>query len=95
MITEKTLADREKSLAQFPWENSVFNQEKKQNIEDLLLKYHYIFERHRQDIGANKEFKVKLTPVNNKQMFSQGPLSPIHYRNEVLGELALLQYWEY
>ena len=39
----KNLADRETFLAQFLWENSVFNQEQKQQIESLLLKYHQIF----------------------------------------------------
>ena len=89
----KNLADRETFLAQFPWENSVFNQEQKQQIEALLLKYHHIFARHRLDIGANEEFKVKLTPENDKPMYTQGPPTPIHYRVEVLVELALLQYW--
>ena len=26
-------------------------------------------------------------------MYTQGPPTPIHYRDEVLVELALLQYW--
>ena len=80
-------------MSQFPWENSVFNQEQKKNIETLLLKYHYISARHRLDIGANEEFKVKLTPENDNPMYTQGPPTPIHYRDEILVELALLQYW--
>ena len=59
----------------------------------MLSKYHHIFARHRLDIGANEEFKVKLTPENDKPMYTQGPPTPIHYRDEVLVELALLQYW--
>ena len=65
----------------------------KKKVEQLLLRFHYIFARHRLDIGANEEFKVKLTPENNKPMYTQGPPTPIHYRDEVLVELALLQYW--
>ena len=80
---DNNLADRETFLAKFPWENSVFNQEQKQKIEALLLKYH-IFARHRLDIGANEEFKVKLSPENDKPMYTQGPPTPIHYRDEVL-----------
>ena len=34
-----------------------------------------------------------LTPENNEHMYTQGPPKPIHYRDQVLVELALLQYW--
>ena len=85
--------DKQKSLAQFPWKNSVFNDEQKRTVENLLLEYHHIFARHRLDIGKNDDFKVKLTPENNEPMYTQGPPTPIHYRDEVLVELALLQYW--
>ena len=44
---------------------------------------HYIFARHRLDIGANEEFKVKLTPENDKLMYTQGSPTPIHNRDEV------------
>ena len=90
---DKNLEDRKKFLSQFTWENSVFNAEQINIVETLLLKYHRIFARHRLDIGANEEFKVKLTPENDKPMYTQGPPTPIHYRDEVLVELALLQYW--
>ena len=91
--SEKNLADQENFLTLFPWENSVFNQEQKQDIEDLLLKYHYIFARHHLDIGANEEFKVKLTPENDKPMYTQGPLIAFNYQDEVLVKLALLKFW--
>ena len=90
---DKNSEDRKKFLSQFTWENSVFNAEQINIVETLLLKYHRIFARHRLDIGANEEFKVKLTPENDKPMYTQGPPTPIHYRDEVLEELALLQYW--
>ena len=85
--------DKQKFLAQFPWKNSVFNEEQKHTVENLLLEYHHIFARHRLDIGKNEVFKVKLTPEHNEPMYTQGPPTPIHYRDEVLVELALLQYW--
>ena len=58
-----------------------------------MLDYHYVFARHRLDIGVNHEFKVKLTPENDKPMYTQGPPTPIHLKEEILVELALLQYW--
>ena len=51
-----------------------------------------MFARHRLDIGVIEEFKVKLTPENDKPKYTQGPPTPIHYRDEILVELALLQY---
>ena len=79
--------------AQFPWHNSVFNETQKRKVEELVLRYHHIFARHRLDIGTNEEFKVKLTPEHDKPMYTQGPPTPIHLRDEVLVELALFQYW--
>ena len=80
-------------INQFPWKNSVFNADQKRTVEDLLLRYHHIIARHRLDIGRNDDFKVKLTPENSEAMYTQGPPTPIHYSDEVLAELALLQYW--
>ena len=85
--------DKQKFLAQFPWKNSVFNSEQRRTVENLLLDYHHIFARHRLDIGKNDDFKIKLTPEHDEPMYTQGPPTPIHYRDEVLVELALLQYW--
>ena len=45
------------------------------------------------DIGKNEDFKFKLTPEHGEPMYTRGPPTPIHYRDEVLVELALLQYW--
>ena len=81
-------------LNQFPWKNSVFNADQKRSVEDLLLRYHHIFARHCSDIGRNDDFKVKLISENSEPMYTQGPSTPIHYRDEVLVELALFQYWE-
>ena len=85
--------DKQKFLAQFPWKKSVFNSEQRRTVENLLLDYHHIFARHRLDIGKNDDFKVKLTPEHDEPMYTQGPPTPILYRDEVLVELVLLQYW--
>ena len=58
------------------------------------MKYHHNFARHRRDIGVNYEFRVKLTPENDKPMHSihtQGPLTSIHLRDEIVLKMALLQ----
>ena len=60
----------------------------KQAIEDILVEYHDIFARHRMDIGMNTEFKVKLTPKNDKAVHSQSLPMPIHLKEDLIVELA-------
>ena len=62
----------------------------KQAIEDILVEYHDIFARHRMDIGMNTEFKVKLTPKDDKAVYSQSLPMPIHLTEDLIVELALL-----
>ena len=45
------------------------------------------------DIGGNTDFTVKLTPEHEKPMYTQGPPSPIHLREDLFVELALMQYY--
>ena len=62
----------------------------KQAIEEILVEYHDIFARHRMDIGMNTEFKVKLTPKDDKAVYSQNQPMPIHLREDLIVELALM-----
>ena len=80
-------------LSKFNWENSILNDEEKAKVEELLVKYHHIFARHRLDIGYNSDFKVKLTPEDDRAVYSQGHPTPVHLREEMLVELSLMQYY--
>ena len=62
----------------------------KQAIEDILVNYHDIFARHRMDIGMNTEFKVKLTPKDDKVEYSQSLPMPIHLKEDLIVKLALM-----
>ena len=62
----------------------------KQAIENILVDYHDIFARHRVDIGMNTEFKVKLTPKEDKAVYSQSLPMPIHLKEDLIAELALM-----
>ena len=42
------------------------------------------------DIGMNTEFKVKLTPKNDKAVYSQSLPMPIHLKEDLIVELALM-----
>ena len=52
-----------------------------------------MFAKHRFDVGYNTELKIKLTPEHPLLVYVQGPPAPIHLRDEILIEPALLQYF--
>ena len=53
-------------LSNFDWTDSTLKPEAKQAVEDLLVELHDIFAGHRFDIGIKTEFKVQLTPLDNR-----------------------------
>ena len=42
------------------------------------------------DIGINTEFKVKLTPKDDKAIYNQSLPMPIHLKQDLIVELALM-----
>ena len=81
---------RTKFLKRFDWTDTLFRETAKQAIGDILVDYHDIFARHRIDIGMNKEFKVKLTRKDDKAVNSQSLPMPIHLKEDLIVELALM-----
>ena len=65
-------------------------QAEKQAVEDNLVEYHDIFDRHRMDIGMNTEFKVELTPKDNKAVYNLSLQMPIYLKEKSIVELALM-----
>ena len=90
---ENSEEDRKTFLSNFPWDRSMLNQEERKRLEELLVRYHGIFARHRLDIGQNTDFSVKLTPMNDEPMYSHGHPTPLHLRKEMIVELSLMQYY--
>ena len=82
--------DNEKSrktfLDNFDWSDFF----ERQKVEELLVEFHDIFARHRFDIGKNREFKVKLTPNDDRLAYSQNLPTPINLKDDITVELALL-----
>ena len=78
---------QKKLLKRFDWTNTLLTVTEKQAIEDILVEYHDIFARHRMDIGMNTEFKVKLTPKDNKAVYSQRLPMPTHVKEDLIVEL--------
>ena len=79
-----------KLLKRFDWTDTLLTEMEKQAIEDILVEYHDIFARHRMDIGMNTEFKVKLKPKDDKAVYSQSLPMPIHLKEDLIVELALM-----
>ena len=87
---QESTESRNKFLKRFDWTDTLLTEMEKQAIEDILVEYHDIFSRHRMDIGMNTEFKVKLTPKDDKAIYSQSLPMPIHLKEDLIVELALM-----
>ena len=81
---------RNKFLKRFDWTNTLLTETEKQAVGDILVEYHDIFARHRMDIGMNTEFKLRLTPKDDKAVYSQSLPMPIHLKEDLIVELALM-----
>ena len=68
----------------------MLTQSRKQAVERNLVEYHDISGRHRMDNGMNTEFRVKLTPENNKAFNSQSLPMAILLNKDLIFELAPL-----
>ena len=77
-------------LKRFDWTDTLLTENEKHAVEDILVEYHDIFARHRMDIGLNTEFKVRLTPKDDKAVYSQNLPTPIHLKEDLIVELALM-----
>ena len=87
---QENTESRNKFLKRFDWTDTLLTEMGKQAIENILVEYHDIFARHRMDIGMNTEFKVKLTPKDDKAVYSQSLPMPIHLKEDLIVELALM-----
>ena len=87
---QESTESRNKFLTRFDWTDTLLTEMEKQAIENILVEYHDIFARHRMDIGMNTEFKVKLTPKDDKAVYSQSLPMPIHLKEDLIVELALM-----
>ena len=81
---------RQQFLANFDWTDTTLNEQERQQIEKILVEFNDIFARHRFDIGTNQHFKIKLTPNNERPAYSQSLPTPIHLKDDITVELALL-----
>ena len=79
-----------KLLKRFNWTDTLLSETEKQAVEIIQVEYHDIFDRHRMDIGMNTQFKVRLTPKDDKAAYSQNLPMPTHLKEDLIVELALI-----
>ena len=87
---QESTESRNKFLKRFDWTDTLLTETEKQAIEDILVDYHDVFARHRMDIGINTGFKVKLTPKNDKAVYSQSLPMPIRLKVDLIVEVPLM-----
>ena len=95
MDPRKNEADKVDFLKKFSWDTCVLNADQKRQLEEFLVEYHDVFAKHCFDVGYSTELKIKLTPGHPFPVYVQGPPAPIRLRDEILVELALLQYFNF
>ena len=61
----------------------------KQAVEDLVAEFQDIFARLGFDIGINTEFKVQLTPLDNRPAYSHSLPAPNNLKDDIFVELAI------
>ena len=86
----KDQESRKKFLDMFSWEGSKIEGEDRKQLEETIVEYNDIFARHRLDIGINNTFKVKLTPKDERPIYTQSLPVPINLKEDLTVELALM-----
>ena len=74
----------------FKWEGSQIKGNDRKQLEQTIVEKNVIFARHRLDIGINNNFKVKLTPKDERPIYTQSLPVPINLKEDLTVALALM-----
>ena len=74
----------------FQWEGSQVEGDDKKQLEQTGVEYNDSFARHPLDISINNSFKVKLTPKDQRPIYTQSLSVPINLKEDLTVELALM-----
>ena len=74
----------------FKWIDSLITGKDRCSLGNPIVEFHDIFARHRLDVGINTQFKVSLTPQDDKQVYTQSLPVPISLKEDLTVELALM-----
>ena len=86
----KDQESRKKFLDLFQWEGSQIEGNNEKQLEQTIIENNDIFARHRLDIGINNNFKVKLTPKDERPIYTLSLPVPINLKGDLTVELALM-----
>ena len=84
------LESRMKFLKRFDWRDTLLTETEKHAVENNLVENPDKLARHKRDIGMNREFNLKLTPKDDKAVYNQSLPMPIHLKEDLIVELALM-----
>ena len=87
---QESRESRNKLLKRFDSIDTLLTETEKNAIEDLLVDYYDFFAKHRMDFRMNTEIKVKLTPTDEKAVYNQSLPMPIHLKEDLFVESALM-----
>ena len=87
---QESRESRNKFLKRFDSIDTLLTETEKNAIEDLLVDYYDFFAKHRMDFRMNTEIKVKLTPTDEKAVYNQSLPMPIHLKEDLFVESALM-----
>ena len=74
----------------FKWTDSLTTGKDRDSLENTIVDFHDIFARHRLDIRMNTQFKVILTPQDDKPVYTQSLPVPINLKEDLTVQLALM-----
>ena len=89
-LNQDNAESRMEFVKRFDWTDTLITENSEQAVADILVEYHDIFPRHRRDIGMNTDFKVKLTPKDDRAVYSQNLPMRIHLNKNLIVQLALM-----
>ena len=73
---------RKKFLAMLQRTDALFTGKARENRDNTIVEFSDIFARHRLDFGMNMQFKVNLTPKDDKPVYTQSLPVPINLKED-------------
>ena len=81
----KNQESRKKFFDMFQWEGSQIEGNDRKQLEQTIVDYNDIFARRPLDIGINNNFNVKLTPKDERPIYTQSLPEPIIFERRPNG----------
>ena len=81
---------RTRFLSRFNWTDSQITGKDREILEAAIVKFNDIFARHRSNIGMKTQFKVSLTPKDDKHVHNQILLVPMNLKEDLTVALTHL-----